>query len=72
MLDLFVPFSCCQWPAGARAAPWSGRFCADAEPLGYAGCPAPSNIVESLKVGTANSNCQMCLAQARKKACPEL
>lgn len=46
-----VPFSCCQWPVGARAAPWSACFYANAGPREYRELLEPSNISVSLKQG---------------------
>ena len=44
-----VPFSCCQWPVGARAAPWSGCFCADAGRRGYGSHPESHGVAGHLK-----------------------
>lgn len=46
-----LPFSCCQWPVGARPAPWSGCSYGDEGSLGSGGPPELSRTAGNLKEG---------------------
>ncbi|MEQ2188448.1 hypothetical protein GOODEAATRI_015164 [Goodea atripinnis] len=51
-----LPFSCCRWLAGARPAPWSKRFYADAVLLRYEAPPVPCSTAEDLNEGLQTLN----------------